>query len=59
MPNGDARRQCNDKADKNNSPAVLEVKEGAQVVLLKNMPDLGLVNGSRGVVGPRADIRAS
>ncbi|KAK2957062.1 putative ATP-dependent DNA helicase RRM3 [Blattamonas nauphoetae] len=29
---------------------VLNLKEGAQVMLLKNRPDIGLVNGSRGVV---------
>ena len=49
-PNADARKQCNDKADKSNAPPTLRLKVGAQVILLKNMPDLGLVNGSRGVV---------
>ena len=32
------------------SPAILRLKKGAQVMLLKNMPELQLVNGSRGVV---------
>ena len=34
-----------------NVPVVLDVKVGCQVVLLKNLaPEVGLVNGSRGVV---------
>ena len=49
-PNSDARRQCEDKAAKNNAPPLFACKVGAQVVLLKNMPEYGLVNGSRGVV---------
>ena len=31
-------------------PSVLELKRGAQVILVRNVPELGLVNGSRGVV---------
>ena len=31
-------------------PSVLQLKRGAQVILVRNMPELGLVNGSRGVV---------
>ena len=49
-PNADARRTCADKATKSNAPQVFACKVGAQVVLLKNMPEYGLVNGSRGVI---------
>merc|ERR1719356_1491567 len=32
------------------APAVLQLKVGAQVLVTKNLHDLGLVNGSRGVI---------
>jgi ATP-dependent exoDNAse (exonuclease V) alpha subunit len=32
------------------APAVMELRVGAQVMLLKNTPEWNLVNGSRGVV---------
>mmetsp|Transcript_93271 Transcript_93271/g.263693 ORF Transcript_93271/g.263693 Transcript_93271/m.263693 type:complete len:679 (+) Transcript_93271:60-2096(+) len=38
-------------------PAELRLKQGAQVILVKNQPLLGLVNGSRGVVDAFRDRR--
>ena len=45
----DAQQKLRDLVEKK-AVASLDLKLGAQCLLTKNMPDLGLVNGSRGVV---------
>lgn len=45
----DAQRQLQNSVE-SKAAAVLRLKVGAQVMLLKNMSEHGLVNGSRGVV---------
>jgi ATP-dependent DNA helicase PIF1 len=55
QPDPDAQRRLLDMIDKK-APRTLQLKRHAQVLLSKNMPERGLVNGSRGLVTDFVDV---